>query len=81
MRLLRWPVLIIYKLVDLYDCTTLSKPIQLPTPYTLYNEMQVLLGREEDSQTLLTINSLNILGKYLNLKWSTLASLIRLSLS
>jgi len=70
MRLLRWPVLIIYKLVDLYNYTTLSKPVQLPTPNTLYNEKQVLLGR--DLQTLLIINSLSILGISLNLKWSTL---------
>ena len=69
-RLLRQPVLIIYKLVDLYNYTTLSKFIQLPTPNTLYNEKQVLLGR--DLQTLLIINSLSILGIFLNLKRPTL---------
>ena len=72
MRLLRWLVLIIYKLVDPYNYTTLSKPIQLPTPNTLYNKKQVLLGREEDLQTLLTINSLNILGIFLNFRRLTL---------
>jgi len=45
-RLLRWPVLIIYKLVDLHDYITLSKPIQLSTFNTLYNKKQVLLGRD-----------------------------------
>ena len=45
-HLLKWPVLIIYKLVDLYNYTTLSKPVQLPTFNTLYNKKQVLLGRD-----------------------------------
>ena len=48
MRLLRQLVLIIYKLVDPHNYTTLSKPVQLPTLNTLYNEKQVLLNREED---------------------------------
>ena len=69
-RLLRWPVLITHKLVDSYNYTTLSKPVQLPTPNTLYNKKQVLLGR--DSQTLLTINSPSILGIFPNLKRLTL---------
>ena len=72
MRLLRWPVLITHELVDLHDCTTLSKSVQLPTPDTSYDENQVLSGRKEDSQTSSTINSLGIQGIYLNLKWSTL---------
>ena len=37
-HLLRWPVLIIYKLVDPHNYTTLSKPVQLPTSNTLYNK-------------------------------------------
>jgi len=72
MHLLKWPVLTIYELVDLHDYTTLSEPIQLPTPDTLYDEKQVLLGCEEDLQTSLIINSLSIPKIFPNFKPSTL---------